>query len=210
VWFGGQMVKALNFIDDIAPAYFVAGNHEFDIRDSDLAFFINAVRSSEFDWLGDNYILKTGDEAADDALRSTFTIEHGDKTIGFFALTMHPLDGGSARSYVEYDRDYMAAAERVIRQLEARGVDMIIGLTHLSMADDIALAKLRAAHPTLEFIVGGHEHEVASRPQSDTSAAIFKGSSNARVIWHDARASTGTNANRDPNFSMKLITAQDL
>jgi 5'-nucleotidase len=183
VWFGGQMVKALNFIDDIAPTYFVAGNHEFDIRDSDLAFFINAVRSAEFDWLGDNYMLKTRDEAADDALRSTFTIEHGDKTIGFFALTMHPLDGGTARSYVEYDRDYTAAAERVIRLLEARGVDMIIGLTHLRMADDMALANLRAAHPALEFIVGGHEHEVASRPQSDTSAAIFKGSSNARVIW---------------------------
>ena len=183
VWFGGQMVQALNFIDGVAPTYFVAGNHEFDMRDSELAFFINAVRSSDFDWLGDNYTLKTGDNAADDALRSAFTIKHGDKTIGFFALTMHPLDGGTARSYVEYDRDYPAAAERVIRQLEAEGVDMIIGLTHLRMADDTVLAKLRATHPKLQFIVGGHEHEVASRPQSATSAAIFKGSSNARVIW---------------------------
>ncbi|MDA1063129.1 MAG: 5'-nucleotidase C-terminal domain-containing protein, partial [Proteobacteria bacterium] len=183
IWYGGQMVKALNFIDGIAPAYFVAGNHEFDMRDGDLAFFINAVRSSGFDWLGDNYSLQTGDEVADTALKSTFTIEHGDKTIGFFALTMHPLDGGTARSYVEYDRDYVGAAEHVIRQLEAKGVDMIIGLTHLRMTDDIALAKLRAEHPTLQFIVGGHEHEVSSRLQSDASAAIFKGSSNARVIW---------------------------
>ena len=55
IWFGGQMVEALNFIDALAPTYFIAGNHEFDIRDGDLAYFINAMRSSEFDWMGDNY-----------------------------------------------------------------------------------------------------------------------------------------------------------
>ncbi len=183
IWFGGQMVDALNFIDDLAPTYLVAGNHEFDIRERDIAFFINAVRSSDFDWLGDNYMLKTGDDVADNALQTSFTIEHGDKTIGLFALTMHPLDGGTSRSYVEYERDYIGNAERVILEFEAQGVDMIIGLTHLRMANDIALAELRALHPTLEFIVGGHEHEVAHRPQSDFSAAIFKGSSNARTIW---------------------------
>ncbi|MDH5303843.1 MAG: bifunctional metallophosphatase/5'-nucleotidase [Gammaproteobacteria bacterium] len=183
VWFGGQMVSALNFVDEIAPTYFVAGNHEFDIREPDIAFFINAVRSSAFDWLGDNYTLQTGDDVADQALQRAFTVKHGDRTIGVFALTMHPLDGGTRRPYVEYDRDYVANAERVIRQFEAQGVDLIIGLTHLRMANDIELAELRARHPALQFIVGGHEHEVASREQSDTSAAIFKGSSNARVIW---------------------------
>lgn len=183
IWFGGQMVRALNFIDELAPTYFVAGNHEFDIRERDIAFFINAVRSSGFDWLGDNYTLKTGDDVADAALQTAFTIEHGDKTIGVFALTMHPLDGGTRRDYVEYDRDYVGNAERLIRQFEAQGVDMIIGLTHLRMENDRVLAELRARYPSLEFIVGGHEHEVAHRPQSDSSAAIFKGSSNARVIW---------------------------
>jgi 2',3'-cyclic-nucleotide 2'-phosphodiesterase (5'-nucleotidase family) len=183
VWFGGQMVKALNFIDDIAPTYFIAGNHEFDIRDRDLAFFINAVRSSRFDWLADNYRFKTDDEVVDNALHSAFTFSSGDKTIGFFAVTLHPLDGGTARSYVEYDRDYLAAAERVIRQLEAQGVDLIVGLTHLHMATDEQIARLRAQHPKLEFIVGGHDHEATSRMQTESSAAVFKGSSNARVIW---------------------------
>ena len=63
IWFGGQMVEALNFIDALSPTYFIAGNHEFDIRDGDLPYFINAVRSSEFDWMGDNYRFSTGDEA---------------------------------------------------------------------------------------------------------------------------------------------------
>jgi 5'-nucleotidase len=206
VWFGGQMVKALNFIDAIAPTYFVAGNHEFDIRDRDLAFFINAIRSSNFDWLGDNYRLTTGDDVADNALQSAFTIVHGDKTIGFFALTLHPLDGGTARSYVEYDRGYLAAAERVLRQLESQGVDLIIGLTHLDMANDIAIAELRARHPALQFIVGGHEHEADSRMQTETAAAIFKGASNARVIW---RIDINFDANGEPTVNATSLALDE-
>jgi 5'-nucleotidase/UDP-sugar diphosphatase len=183
VWSGGQMVKALNYIDAIAPTHFVAGNHEFDIRERDLAYFINAVRSSDFDWLADNYSFKTDDDVTDKALHSAFTFTHADKTIGIFAVTLHPADGGTARSYVDFDRDYIGTAERVIEQLEGQGVDMIIGLTHLHMATDEVLAKMREQHPKLEFIVGGHEHEVDSRVQSASSAAVFKGSSNARVIW---------------------------
>ena len=183
IWFGGQMVEALNFLDNLAPAYFVAGNHEFDIRDGDLPYFINAVRSSEFDWIGDNYRLLTGDAAADSALHTGFTFTAGGKTIGVFAVTLHPEEGGTERSYVDYDRDYMATARRVIAELESQGVDMIIGLTHLYVKDDILLATLRKDHPKLEFIVGGHDHEMISQAQSDDSAAIFKGSSNARVVW---------------------------
>ena len=183
IWHGVQMVKALNFVDDIAPTYFVAGNHEFDFRDRDSAYFVNAVKSSRFDWLGDNYAFETGDSVADAKLLTAFTFAHGDKTIGVFAITLHPEDGGTARSYVEYDRDYMGNAERVISEHEAGGVDMIVGITHLYMSNDEELARLRRDHPTFEFIVGGHEHEANSRPQSKDSAAIFKGSSNARVIW---------------------------
>ena len=184
IWHGEQMVKAMNFVDDIAPAYFVAGNHEIDFRDRDSAYFVNAVKTSRFDWLGDNYVFKTGDSAVDVKLLTAFTFAHGDKTIGVFAVTLTPEDAGlSPRSYVEYDRDYMGNAERVIKEHEANGVDMIVGITHLPMHNDEELTGLRRDHPRFEFIVGGHEHEANSRPQSKDSAAIFKGSSNARVIW---------------------------
>jgi len=202
IWFGGQMVKALNFIDELAPTYFVAGNHEFDIRERDLAFFINALRSSQFEWLGDNYVLNTGDDAADHALHSAFMIRYSDVSIGIFALTLHPLDGGTRRDYVAYDRDYLAVAERVIEKFEAQGVTMIIGLTHLHMADDEQIAALRARHPTLAFIAGGHEHEAASRMQTDDSAAIFKGSSNARVIW---RIDVDFDANGMPSINATAL-----
>lgn len=184
IWFGGQMVRALNFVDDLAPVYLVAGNHEFDFQERDLAYFINAVRSSRFDWIGDNYRFTSGDEVSDAAVQSNFVFEAAGKRIGVFAVTLHPDKGGTARNYVDYDNeDYLAIARRVIANLEQQNVDLIIGLTHLYMQDDERLAGLRAEHPRLEFIVGGHDHEAASRMQTDTSAAIFKGSSNARVIW---------------------------
>ena len=48
---------------------------------------------------------------------------------------------------------------------------------------DVEMAKLKAEHPRLAFIVGGHEHEPQYRPASDVTAAVMKGASNARVIW---------------------------
>ncbi|MGI9202033.1 MAG: 5'-nucleotidase C-terminal domain-containing protein [Woeseiaceae bacterium] len=202
IWYGGQMVEALNFIDRLAPTYLIAGNHEFDIRERDIAYFINAVRSSEFDWVGDNYRLKTGDAVADAAVQTSFVFQAGGKTIGLFAITANPDDGGTVRDYVEYDYDYDATARRVIANLEAKGVDMIIGLTHLYWHDDEKLAALRAEYPKLEFIVGGHDHEADSRAQSATNAAIFKGSSNARVVW---RIDVDFAADGDPS-----ITATEL
>ena len=81
------------------------------------------------------------------------------------------------------DRDYKAVAERTIVDLENRGVDMIIGVTHLLMWKDVELAGLKADHPKLAFIVGGHDHEPQYSPASDTTAVVMKGASNARVIW---------------------------
>ena len=181
LWDGEQMIEAFNYMDAIAPMFVVAGNHEFDRRTP--AQLINAVRDSEFDWVGDNYSFNTGDSDVDDALQSAFTYEHGDKTVGIFSLTLHADDGGNTRDYLQVDRDYLAGARRVIAQLEAKDVDVIIGLTHLHMWTDVEIAKLKQEHPKLAFIVGGHEHEPEYSPATSTSAAVMKGASNARIIW---------------------------
>jgi 2',3'-cyclic-nucleotide 2'-phosphodiesterase (5'-nucleotidase family) len=181
IWNGQQMVEALNFIDRLAPVYFVAGNHDFDPRTPD--HLINAMRAAEFDWLGDNYQLNTGDAAVDAMLQSSFTFDYENKTIGIFSLTSHVADGGNSRDYVDVDKDYRAAAERVIQGFESQGVDLIIGLTHLYMAKDQEIAALRENHPTLLFVVGGHDHEPEFSALSNGSAAVMKGASNARVIW---------------------------
>ena len=181
IWNGEQMVDAFNYMDAIAPMYLVAGNHDLDRRTPE--HLINAVKASDFDWLGDNYRLKTGDSEVDAALRSTFTYEHAGKTVGIFSLTLHFEDGGNNRDYVDVDRNYVEVAERVIEHFESQGVDVMIGLTHLHKATDLELARLKSKHPKLAFIAGGHEHEPNYDPPSARSAAVIKGASNARVIW---------------------------
>ncbi len=181
LWHGEQIVDAFNYMDALAPMYVVLGNHELDRRTPES--LINAVRASEFDWVGDNYRFATGEADVDAALQTSFTVAYGDKTIGFFGLLLHPDDGGTDRDYAPIDKDYFGTAKRVIGELEAQGVDAIIGLTHLHMHQDEAIAALRRDHPRFVFIVGGHEHEPQFSPLSDTSAAVMKGASNARVIW---------------------------
>ncbi len=181
LWNGMQMVDAMNFIDNIAPLYVVAGNHEFDRRTSNS--LIDAVKGSQFDWIGDNYRFVTGDVAVDSALVSGFTVQHGDKTVGIFSLTLHADVGGNERDYVPIDKDFIASAAAAIEHFEAIGADAIIGLTHLHMWQDLKIAELRAQHPKLVFIAGGHDHEPEYSPLTDTNAAVFKGASNARVIW---------------------------
>lgn len=181
LWNGRQMIEGLNFLADIAPLYLVPGNHEFDPRTPD--HLIDAVRRSRFDWLGDNYALRTGFEDVDSAIRSGFTIEYEDNTIGVFGLMLHPEHGGNERDYLAVDSDYMGNARRAIEAFESAGVDMIIGITHLHIWRDREIAQLRAEHPTLVFVVGGHEHEPEYSAIREDSAAIMKGASNARAIW---------------------------
>jgi 2',3'-cyclic-nucleotide 2'-phosphodiesterase (5'-nucleotidase family) len=181
LWAGMQMVEAMNFIDAVAPMYVVAGNHEFDPRTPD--HLIDAVRASQFDWLGDNYWFETGVEEVDQALHSSFMFDAGGRKVGAFALLLHAKDGGNERDYVPTDPDYFTHAKRVIEELEAAGADLIIGITHLHMWTDVEIAKLRAEHPRFMFIVGGHEHEPEHSPLTVERAEVMKGASNARQVW---------------------------
>lgn len=181
LWNGLQMVDAFNFMDRLAPMHVVLGNHEIDSRTPE--HLVNAVKASRFDWLGDNYRFETGEADVDAALRSSFTIQYADKTIGFFSLTAHVDDGGNDRKYVPIDKQYSRIAEEAITHLEAIGVDAIVGLTHLYMSQDMEIARLRTRHPKFVFVAGGHDHEAEFSPISDNSAAVMKGASNARVIW---------------------------
>lgn len=181
LWHGQQMIEAFNFMDDIAPMLVVAGNHEFDRRTPE--HLVNAVRASRFEWLGDNYGFETGDIDVDAALNKAYIYEHAGKRVGVFALTVHHDDGGNDRSYAPVDENYRDVAKRTIETLEARGVDVIIGLTHLHMWQDMEIATLKAKHPKFLFIAGGHEHEPQHSPGTAEAAAVFKGASNARAIW---------------------------
>jgi 5'-nucleotidase len=181
LWNGLQIVDAMNYLDALAPMVVTLGNHEFDKRTPDS--LVDAVRASTFDWVSDNVEFRTGEADVDAALRSAFTFEAAGKTIGVFSVTLHPNDGGTDRDYVPTDPDYRAVTQRSIEALEQAGVDAIIGITHVHLWTDVELSKLKAGHPRLAFIVGGHEHEPQFSEGSDMQAPVMKGASNARVIW---------------------------
>lgn len=181
LWNGMQIVDAFNFMDAVAPMYVVAGNHEFDPRTPE--HLVEAVRASDFDWVGDNYRFATGNADVDRALHERFMFDAGGRKVGIFGLLLHANEGGNERDYVPTEPDYMANARRAVAALDAAGADLIIGLTHLHMWTDVELASLRAEYPLFMFIVGGHEHEPEYSELRDDRAAVMKGASNARKVW---------------------------
>jgi 5'-nucleotidase len=181
LWAGEQMIEAMNFLHDLAPMLVVPGNHEFDPRTPDS--LINAVRQSRFTWLSDNVEYATGDAEVDAAFQRAFTFSAGERTVGVFSLTLTEDSVGNGRNYARIDDRYVELADRQIELLESKGVDLIIGLTHLYLEDDRRIAGLKAKHPKFLFIVGGHEHEPEFEEGDADAAIIMKGASNARTIW---------------------------
>ncbi len=174
---GLQMIDAMNYLHARAPLFAVPGNHEFDSRRG--AVIAAAIKGSRFSWLAGNVTLKTGDAEADRRLGRDTVVTLGGMRVGIFTVTY--LD--EPRDYAAFDDGYLAAAERQIRSLESRGAEAIVGLTHLSLEDDRAIAGLRRTHPRLVWIAGGHEHFLIHEPGTDSTAAITKGDSNARRVW---------------------------
>jgi 5'-nucleotidase len=182
---GLQMIDALNFLHARAPLLAVPGNHEFDERSPDMV--VGALRASRFPWMAGNLALRTGDGAVDRLLGRDTVLEIGGMRIGVFTVTF--LD--APRDHVAEDTAYVAAAERQIRALEARGVDAIVGLTHLELELDRQIAALRRSHPKLLWIAGGHEHYLIEEALTDSTAAITKSDSNARRVWSVAVGRAG-------------------
>ena len=189
-YFGGlQMIDALNHVADVAPMLFVPGNHEFDASSDTIV--ANAIKASRFPWLAGNVTFATRDSAANGRVgRDTVIALPGGMRLGIFTLTF--LD--SPRGYARPDSNFVADAERMIRSLEARRADVIVGLTHLAHETDREISRLRARHPRFAWIAGGHEHFRIVDPGTSGTALITKGESNARGIWRVTLSARGGRA----------------
>ncbi|HEX6750992.1 MAG TPA: 5'-nucleotidase C-terminal domain-containing protein [Longimicrobium sp.] len=186
---GQQMIDALNYLAGVAPIVFVPGNHEFDERRPGMV--ADAIKASRFPWLAGNVVLATGDSAADRRVgRDTVITTASGLRLGIFTLTF--LD--SPRDYARPDSAFVQDAERMIRSLESRGADVIVGLTHLAHETDRQISRLRRTHPRFAWICGGHEHFRIVDPGTDNTALITKGESNARGIWRVTLSRSGRRA----------------
>ena len=185
IFHGAHMVDALNFLNTLAPIYAVPGNHEFDYDADETQHLIGAINKSQFQWVASN--LERANPALLPVLRDNVAQRvlrrFGRVNVGIFALTIDASHQGTDQPYAPIDGNYVDLARREIQQLERDGADIIFGLTHLDMTDDVKIAQLRRDHPRFRWIAGGHEHAYDREPSSSTNALVTKGDSNARTVW---------------------------
>ena len=166
---GRQMIATWNATGlDVA----VLGNHEFDFGDAVLR---ERMKESRFVWLGTNvFDRKTGRLFGD---MPPFVVrEFGGVRVGLFGiLTPETKNSSKPGADVEF-RDPCETAKRVVPQIRARGAQVIVAVTHLTMAEDKALARCAP----IDVIIGGHEHTLLQSLSGRTP--IFKVGSDARNV----------------------------
>ncbi|GEM85529.1 bifunctional metallophosphatase/5'-nucleotidase [Meiothermus granaticius] len=147
VFKGEQMIAVFNQLGLNAATY---GNHEFDFGPTVTQ---QRVKESKFPWISTN-ILGPDGKPVDGAVPWVLLDWNGVK-VGLLGLADNWLDLTSAGPDAKY-QDFIKAAQQTVPELKAKGAQVIIALTHMTMADDEQLA---ASVPGLDLILGGHDHE---------------------------------------------------
>lgn len=177
---GKQMVEVMNAMNFDLVTF---GNHEFDITEDGLQKRLN---ESSFPWTSANvsHVTKNGVEPfklqrdiGDIPIKDTHIITVVDESgtrikLGFFSVTLP----SNPQDFVKYG-DIYSEAERAYKLLEDK-VDLIFGLTHVTIEEDIELAKRL---PKLQFVMGGHEHNNMLVPAGN--AVIAKADANAKTVY---------------------------
>lgn len=178
---GKQMVEVMNAMDFEVVTF---GNHEFDIGREDLQ---KRMDQSSFYWTSANCF-----EQLEDGPRSFHFVRNGD-TIPVpetYVIPVHDADGteievglfsvtlpSNPQDFVYYS-DYLLESRSSCSSLEMQGVDVILGLTHVTIDQDVELAR---ELPQISFIMGGHEH--SNMMVESGNARIAKADANAETIY---------------------------
>ena len=152
--------------------YSCLGNHEFDFGDEVL---IERMKESKFTWLGANVI----DRRTNKTFNNTppFVIREFDGVkVGIFGLLTTDTDESSKPSKNIRFVDPILTTRSLVKQMRAKGAQIIVALTHLAMSKDKELA----ATGLVDVIIGGHEHEILQSMAGRTP--IFKWGADARVL----------------------------
>jgi 5'-nucleotidase len=167
---GAQMIDAWNAIGlDVS----VFGNHEFDIKTADL---LARIRESKFVWLGANVIdSKSGKRFADTP--AYIVREFSGVKVGIVGFLLPETKETSSMEDSLAVTDFCAEAKKLVKQMRRKErVHAVVGLTHLSMAQD---KKLAGCAP-FDLILGGHEHTLLQSSANGTP--IFKMTADAREM----------------------------
>jgi 5'-nucleotidase len=166
---GKQMIAALNAAHlDIATF----GNHEFDFGPEVL---IERMKESNFAYAVANVIDKKTGKPFGGAAPYVAKNFNGIRVAIFGLLVKETESLSSPGKNVKFT-DPILTGKRLARTLRQKGFDVIIALTHLTMAED----KRLAAECDVDLIIGGHEHELLESMSG--CAPIMKMGSDARNL----------------------------
>ncbi len=154
---GKEMITLCNIMGvDVA----VLGNHEFDHGLETLHFRLG---ESRFPWLASN--LRAADGGLLPHSQEWVIRQVGDLQIAFIGLlTPATADLATLGSQVRF-LDPIPVAKELLPLLKQQGVDLIIALTHLSLAEDEELARQVEG---IDLILGGHDHDNMLRTIGNT------------------------------------------
>jgi 5'-nucleotidase / UDP-sugar diphosphatase len=168
---GEQMVSVMN---TLGLDYATFGNHEFDLRKEQ---FYARLQESNFQWISTNVSTESG-EPFEQIPRSIIFEIPGEQgavvRVGLIGLTLD----FNRRNYVTY-ADPIESAKNQVQQLQGQ-VDILVALTHLSLAQD---KKLAESIPEIDLILGGHEHENIQVWRGPHLTPIFKSDANAKTVY---------------------------
>jgi 2',3'-cyclic-nucleotide 2'-phosphodiesterase (5'-nucleotidase family) len=166
---GAQMVALFNTLGVDAVVF---GNHEFDFGPE-----VTQQRMAEakFLWFGTNVLGPDGKPFG--GALATMTRQVGELTIGLFGLLTPEAARLSSPGPTVTFAPVVPTAKTAVEALRQAGADVIIALTHLSIAEDRALAQQVSG---ISVILGGHDHEPITWYEGGT--LIYKAGSDAHYL----------------------------
>ena len=170
---GRQMIDLMN---RIGLKFAVFGNHEFDLKEAELTA---RIAQSTFSWLGSNVDKVSSAEPFGGSVRDVVVPFHApdgtEVRVGLFGLT---IASTPTKPYVTY-RPNVATAQSEVASLKSRA-DVIIAVTHLSLAEDEEVATMV---PGIDVVIGGHEHQNIYARRGAGLTPIAKADSNGRTVY---------------------------
>jgi len=177
-------VAALPFFRAVRPDADTLGNHEFDRSLADAAALL---RESPQTWVCAN--LADREFLADAAVAPWTVLESGAERVGLFGVASPDTDEISPRAAGLTFTDPVDAAREAVEALRDRGVDHVVGLSHVG--DDAPLARAL----DVPVVLGGHVHDrreevvdgtllLRPGPVGKRIADVTVDADGASVTWH--------------------------
>ena len=164
-----QMVAVLNML---GVDWATFGNHEFDLGEAVLGA---RLAQAKFRMVSSNVTNASGQPFPGVVPTAVMPVTAGGRTIriGFIGVTLDM----NRQPWVRY-APVLDSAKAAVSALKGKA-DLIVALTHLSLAGDRALVD---AVPEIDLVLGGHEHENWFMRRGPRFTPIVKADSNAQSL----------------------------